>query len=136
MESGTDHARAPLLDGTTPQNMAASSESVCLFNLKTDFNETTNLAQDPKFADILESLLDRLKVHIPMPACCDTPRTAGSANTLPINASIATQAAADSGPPLDIAFAGSCFSTITGKIRLICSAGNGSKKAEKCSGSL
>ena len=46
VEDGTDHARAPLLDGVVDETIE-DDNAVCLFDLRVDKNETRNLAKDP-----------------------------------------------------------------------------------------
>ncbi len=64
LELGTDHARAPLLDGADlPALAPLANTSVCLYNLRVDLNETTNVADKPDHQDLVQSLLARLKVR-------------------------------------------------------------------------
>ena len=46
-----------------PCVMHKKDKSVCLYNLKDDIGETTNLANDPKHAELLESLLKKLEAR-------------------------------------------------------------------------
>ena len=60
-EDGTDHMRAPVLDNAEALAESFDEKAVCLFNLTADPDERKNLAQDSKYANILEELLARLE---------------------------------------------------------------------------
>ena len=69
VESGTDHARAPLLDGKifnagsadNREESDVADQRVCLYDLSKDLGERHNLATDPQYANLIEDLKKRLR---------------------------------------------------------------------------
>eukprot|EP01060_Flectonema_neradi_P020134 TRINITY_DN27668_c0_g1_i1.p1 TRINITY_DN27668_c0_g1~~TRINITY_DN27668_c0_g1_i1.p1 ORF type:complete len:554 (+),score=113.26 TRINITY_DN27668_c0_g1_i1:49-1662(+) len=58
IENGTNHCT--VLSPYKPSNTTHCRDSPCLFNLQNDPQEKVNLADDPKYADIVSSLTKRL----------------------------------------------------------------------------
>lgn len=66
VEAGTDHARAPLLEDAPNRSELATGATAaaahpCLFDLEADPSERHDLAADPQHAELLASLVARLK---------------------------------------------------------------------------
>lgn len=60
LENGTDHARAPGLEGNIYELLCVP---YCLFNLTADIGERDDLAGNPAFRPMAEAMLARLKFH-------------------------------------------------------------------------
>lgn len=56
LEPGTDHCRAPLLDGVDSTAAGQVCDPVCLFDLSVDPTESNNLANNTKYASVVEQL--------------------------------------------------------------------------------